>query len=162
MVKWLEISETPGDIMDVMKYVRFPQITADILIDEVLKVPMIYKNNDCRELVLEALRFHTNVFAQPLQEGIQYKPRGEEKMFLISGGIRDETFAVMNTKTKMYGINLEKRNDLKDIDHESEIPSAFALRSLSAVACGHHMFLVGTHNASFNSAALRFDAVTNK
>ena len=38
----------------------------------------------CRDLVLEAVRYHTDVYAQPLEISTQYRPRGQQGIMLIS------------------------------------------------------------------------------
>ena len=83
VVKWLETNETPKDMMAVMKHVRFPQIPANLLIDEVFNFSSIVENTNCRQLVLEALRFHSIVFSQPLIEGNFYQPRENENWLLF-------------------------------------------------------------------------------
>ena len=71
VVKWLEHNAI-GDLetrTKLLKLVRFPLISAYILLDEVLQASLIEENRECKKLVTEALRFYTNVYTQQLQKG---------------------------------------------------------------------------------------------
>ena len=150
------------DITEVMRDVRFPRIPADVLIDEVMQLPLVYENRACRNLVTEALRFHSHPFTQPLQEGPQYRPRGEQRLVLVSCGTRDNGYVVQEKETGLHILNVSDEESAVTEDSVTDFPLSFAFRSMSVVTKGNYLFLFATDNTSFNSVALRFDAVSQK
>ena len=150
------------DITDVIKHVRFPLIPADILLDEALQVPFIYENKPCRNLVTEALRFHSHPFTQPLQDGQQYQPRGEQKLVIIPCGTRHNGYVVQETETQLHVLDITQGEDSVVEDDARDLPISFAFRSMAVVNKGNYLFLFATDNKSFNSVAIRFDVNANK
>ena len=49
-----------------------------------LQMDLIMNCVECRDLVLEAIRYHTDVYNQPLEISSQYTPRGHQGIMLIS------------------------------------------------------------------------------
>ena len=157
-----ESEDSTDDIMEVMSHVRFPHIPADVLIDEVMQVPLVYENRACRNLVTEALRFHSHPFTQPLQTGPQYRPRGEQRLILVSCGTRHNGYVVQETETGLHILNISDEESTVTEDSVTDFPLSFAFRSMSVVTKGNYLFLFATDNTSFNSIALRFDAVSQR
>ena len=112
VVKWIENNSMEGeiDVAEIFKFVRFPFIPADMLLDDVLHHSVIEQNEKCNGMVKEALRFHYHVFTQLLQSGPQYKPRGEQKLVLITGGKRQTgcMYNVQDSETKLHFLKLSK------------------------------------------------------
>ena len=150
------------DITDMIKCVRFPLIPPDVLIDEALQVPFIYENKACRNLVTEALRFHSHPFTQPLQVGPQYQARGEKKLVIVPCGTRNNGYVVRETETQLQILNISQEEDAVLEDGVREFPISFAFRSMAVVTKSNYLFLFATDNTSFNSVALRFDVTANK
>ena len=111
-IKWFEANQTEeaagadsSDLADLMQHVRFPQIPSDTLLDEIITCKLISENPDVMTMVTEALKFHTpdRVFLQPLQEGKQFQPRGEQMLALIhsTGPLAIQSSTVGETKLHM-------------------------------------------------------------
>ncbi len=48
------------------------------------QMDLIMNCAECRDLVLEAVRYHTDIYNQPLEISSQYTPRGHQGIMLIS------------------------------------------------------------------------------
>ena len=166
VVRWLEQNDL-GDLetlTELIKLVRFPQIPADVLIDEVLQVPVIEDNRECRKLVIEALRFHTNVHAQPLQEDLSCRPRGHKNLLIITNGTREQgSYAVQQHEIELHVMELPREGTpLCSEIMFNKVPLSFAYRSLGVVTKGNYLFLFGTVNRLYHPTALRYDVSSDK
>ena len=170
--KWLEHAqrdhETGNELLrcktttDVVEKVRFHLIPADVLIDEVLKVPFMDENKECRDLVVEALRFHSHPFTQPLLVREKRRARGEQKLVLVSSGKRDCGYIVQENETKIHFLSKTGDLVLTEEDPVKELLFSLAYRSVTMVAIENFLFLFGVLNESFNPIALRFDTANNE
>ena len=158
-----KIDEDSFDLADLMKHVRFPLISSDSLLDEVLSSRLIYENSRIMKMVREALRFHSNdkLFSQPLQEGRQFHPRGEQKLVLIPCGTRDAGYSVKEKDTKLHLFNISDTDPFPSLYTTHSLPMAFVFRSISVAKRGNFLFLFGADTEYFKPVALRFGVRTN-
>ena len=154
---WLERNQNKVDnVYDIIKHVRFPRMSVGTLMDEILPDPMIERNTQCRSKVLEALRYHTNVHTQPLQEGPQFKARGELGLLLITPARRTDNllWTVEDRATELW---LASFPDMQKV-RSSHIDTPFVLESLCSVQYANFLFLFGVDNRSFSTVSWRYDA----
>lgn len=126
---WFKNDTDSLSIFETLKFVRFPFIPHDILMDEVLKAPLVYESQHYRSLVIQAIKCHGDSFIQPLQEGQQYAPRGESKLVLIPCGKRDSGYLVKDTETKMHVVGDTEDGPFAKEDEVRTFPFSFAFRS---------------------------------
>ena len=159
--QWLEAEPSRSEeTLAVMQNVRFPRLSVDTLMDKVLKDPIIDNNTGCRNLVLEALRYHTNFYTQPLQNGYQYKPRGELGLLLITPGRRTDTrlWTVDNQPTELW---MSTFPDMQS-QRRSHIDTPFVLESLCCGQYGNFLFLFAVDSRSLSTVSWRYDASSNQ
>ena len=159
--RWLEAEpNTSEETLTVMQNVRFPRFSVDTLMDMVLKDPIIDSNIGCRNLVLEALRYHTNIYTQPLQNGYQYKPRGELGLLLITPGRRNDTclWTVDNQPTELLMSTFPDMQSLR----RSHVDTPFVLESLCCGQYGNFLFLFAVDSRSLSTVSWRYDASSNQ
>lgn len=120
---------------------------------------MIENNKSCRDLVLDAVRYHTNLYSQPLQTGTQVKSRGEQGLVLIGQGRRDNNlyYNVENRPTEFWLTSFPEPCK----QQYSTIETPFVYGSLCTVQCGNFLFLFGVDNRSFSPVTMRYNASIN-
>ena len=158
-----KFDEDSSDLVDLMSNVRFPLISIDSLLDEVLGSQLVYENSRIMKMVTEALRFHSNdyIYSQALQEGKQFQPRGEQKLVLIPCGTRDAGYSVKEKDTKLHMFNITDTDPFPSLYSTHSLPMAFVFRSVSVTTKGNYLFLFGADTEYFKPMALRFDIKTN-
>ena len=173
-LKWFEANRNvkgpdkdSSDLADLMQHVRFPLIPNDRLLEEVLNNGLILNNALVMNMVKEAIRFHGNLFVQPLQEGKQFQARGEEMLALVYCKERpvEQSFEV--EETKMHMIRVTGSKPFQNEFSEQELPmepfsTAVSRLSLSLVTKGKHLFLFGADTKYSRAIAQRFDVRTGK
>ena len=145
--KWLDGNwDKMDNIYDIIKHVRFPRMSVGTLMDQILKESMIESNLECRNMVLEALRYHTDVHKQPLQEGPQFRARGELGLLLITPGRRTDNllWTVEDRPTEVW---LSSFPTIQKVRLYS-VDTPFVLESMCSVQCGNFLFLFGVDNRS--------------
>ena len=173
-LKWFEANrgdkgsdKDSPDLVDLMQHVRFPLIPNDTLLEEVLTNGLILSNAKMINMVREAIQFHGNLFAQPLQEGKQFQARVEEMLALVySKGRRVEQSYEID-ETKLHMIRVTGSRPFQNEFSEQEFPIApFPMtvlpRSLSVLTKGKYLFLFGADAKYSRAIAQRFDVRTNK
>ena len=159
--RWLEAEPNRSEeTLAVMQNVRFPRLSVDTLMDKVLKDPIIDGNTGCRNLVLEALRYHTNIYTQPLQNGYQYRPRGELGLLLITPGRRNDThlWTVDNQPTELWMSTFPDMDNVR----RSHIDTPFVLESLCCGQYGNFLFLFAVDSRSLSTVSWRYDPSSNQ
>ena len=149
------------DLADLMEHVRFPLIPNDLLSEEMLTNGLILENTHVMEMVREAVRFHgDNIYSQPLKEGRQFQPRGDQMLAVIHSTYRVTGQYVTTDESKLYMIEGTGGRPFETKFSEQALP--VALRPcLSAVTKGNYLFLFGTEADHPRPIALRFDVKTN-
>ena len=139
-LKWFEANQSTAgavysssDLADLMKFIRFALIPSDLLLDEVLKNILISENPQVMEMVTEALRFHNKLFSQPLQEGNQYQPRGEQMLDVILSTVRNTGLSLRVNETEMFMIRGTGSRPFHTYYSEHALPMKFIPGSLSVV-----------------------------
>ena len=158
-----KVDEDSSDLADLMSHVRFPLIQSDSLLDEILGSRLVYENSRLMKMVTEALRFNSNdyIFSQPLQEGKQFQPRGEQKLVLIPCGTRNAGYSVKEKDTKLHMFNITDTEPFPSLYSTYSLPTAFVFRSVSVTTKGNYLFLFGADTEYFKPIALRFDVKTS-
>ncbi len=67
-IGWLEHNpqERKTHVLDVFQCINLLQIPQSDIMDKVSKVNVIMENSECQELVKESLRYHEEIYTQPL------------------------------------------------------------------------------------------------
>ena len=83
-------------IADVLKYVRLPLLTPQFLIDEVAHHPAICDNVECKDLLLEAMKFHLIPEKRGELKKLNSKPRkGTVGVLYAVGGMLLSTLVLL-------------------------------------------------------------------
>ena len=169
-LKWFQASRNNSmrplgdspDLAELMQHVRFPLIPSDLLLDEVLTSRLISENPEVMKMVREALRFHTaeNLYSQPLKEGKQFQPRGEQNLVPIQNVRRNTESGVVRV-TRMHMLNTTGDEPFHTLVSEQVLPRAFYCRSISVVTKGNYLFMFGVDPEYWRETAVRFDVKTN-
>ena len=144
---------------DIMKLVNFKAISADDLADVVLKYEPVECNKYCLEIVMKAVKYHSNVFSKPFN-GPDFM-RGEEAVIVITSYTGEESSVRgvdMDTYKKwdVFSITEDQPLDCKT----KSLDSRLELGSLNLVNLNNFVFLFGTDVDSLASVAKRFDGMT--
>ena len=168
--KWFEANRNTtavgydsSDLYDLMQHVRFPLIASDLLLDEILTCNLILENPQVMRMVREALQFHSDdkVFLQPLQEGKQFRPRGEQILALITSTLRPAGQSLTINESKLHLIRGTDSRPFHTRYFKQVIPITFVPCSISVVTRGNYIFLFGAEAEYFREIAVRFDVKTN-
>ena len=166
-LKWYEGNPSAdtgkeSDLVDLMQHVRFPLIPTDLLLDEIQSSRLVYENSQVMRMVTEALRFHSNdkVYLQPLKEGKQFQPRGEQKLALIQI-TPSNTVHVTKPNTKLHLLDMTGEEIFDTQFSEQSLQRVFHPCTLSMVAKGNYLFIFGAVTDSNRTIATRFDVKTN-
>ena len=146
-------------LKDIMKLVNFKAIPADVLADVVLKNESIECNEDCLEIVMDAVKYQSDTFSKPFN-GPDFM-RGEESVIVIASYTGEESSVLgvdMDTykKSDVFGMTVDQALDCKI----KSLNCRLELGSLSLVNLNNFLFLFGTDSGSFASVAKRFDVMT--
>ena len=147
---------------ELMQHIRFPLIPSNLLLDEILTNGLISENPGVMRMVTEALRFHSaeNLYSQPLKEGKQFQPRGEQKL-LVPRTTSRNTGSTVIQKTRMYMLNVKGDEPFKTQFSEQVLSRAISSGSFAMVTKGNYLFMFGADAECFRPIAQRFDAKTN-
>ena len=153
-----------GSCFEILQFVRFPCIPSDLLIDEVLDNPIINRNEPCKQLVKEALRFHSNTFAQPLMDGPQFRPRGEEKLVLMKEGTHKPSGNPTLNRNYFKMLVMDLPWDAQSTKNYFEIETRVSLEkdTMSVVSAGNYLFIFGSQREPLRPVALRYDITEHK
>ena len=171
-LKWFEAnrsvegtSDNSTDVVDLMQHVRFPLIPGNILLDEVLTNKLISENTQVMRMVREGLWFHSNdnIFLQPLQEGKQFQPRGEEMLALVRSTGRRTGQSYTVGKTELHMIRGTDSMPFHARYSHQVLPMKLLLGSVSLVTKGSYLFVFGieTDVEHLRPVAVRFDVRKN-
>ncbi len=146
--RWLDQQENPhDDVCVVMKHIRFAGINANFLIKEVMGNDMIMEKKECRDLVSEALGYHSDLYGQPLYNGRLNKPRGMVGLVSLSlaydngGRSGMHGYQIADNFTKMTLTSLEHK-----IHICRNIPIPFVYESKCVVPVNNFLFLFAVDN----------------
>ena len=171
-LKWFEAnrsvegtSDNSTDVVDLMQHVRFPLIPGNILLDEVLTNKLIPENPQVMRMVREGLWFHSsdNIFLQPLQEGKQFQPRGEEMLALVLSTGRRTGQSYTVGQTELHMIRGTDGMPFHAQYSRQALPMKLLLGSVSLVTKGSYLFVFGieTDSEHLRPIAVRFDVRKN-
>ncbi len=144
-------------VQNVMENIRFALIGNNILLTEVLSDDVINKNERCRDMVIEALKYHGSGYEQPLYDGRLNKPRGKPGVFLISGGHRLQGYNVFGQDRALNVLDFPefKCRALTQIN----IPIVY--QSMCTVQVNNFLFLFGTDCRGYQNFTKRYNATNN-
>ena len=173
ILKWLEAkrsvegaADNSTDLVDLVQHVRFPLIPSDLLLDEVLTNGWISQNPQVMRMVRKGLWFHSNdnIFLQPLQEGKQFQPRGEEMLALIKSiGRRTGQQSISIDETELHMIRGTDGMPFHAQYSQQALPMKLFPGIVSLVTKGNYLFLIGieTDAEHLRPIAVRFDVRKN-
>ncbi len=156
--KWLQANKITDSkvVYDVMKHVRFglmpPSTVSEMMYDEI-----IIENKECRKILLEATKYHNEVFKQPFYAGNLNKPRGAEGLVVIPNGVRDTGFDVKGKgeDLHMYSMVSEKSHSCQSF----KMPVVY--ESMTSVTIGNFLFVFGVESDGYQNFTKRYDASSN-
>ena len=157
--KWIQ-SQVVYDaqtVRNVMENIRFGLIQNSTLFTEVLSDDIIGKNEHCRGMVIEALKYHGNGYSQPLYEGNLNKPRGKLGVLLIQGGLRLEGYNIFGLE---QALNILSFPDFK-CKGLGTVSVSTVYQSMCTVQVNNFLFLFGTDCRGYQNFTKRFDATNN-
>ena len=158
-------SDNSTYLVDLMQHVRFPLIPGNILLDEVLTNELIPENPQVMRMVREGLWFHSsdNIFLQPLQEGKQFQPRGEEMLALVRSTGRRTGRSYTVGQTELHMIRGTDGMPFHAQYSQQALPMKLLPGSVSLVTKGNYLFLIGieTDTEHLRPIAVRFDVRKN-
>ena len=148
-----------SDLANLMQHVRFQLIPNDLLVNDILTCDLISQNTDVMKMVREALQFQSaeNLYSQPLKEGKQFQPRGEQNLVLVR--VREAPNTIPETRIHMLSVHGDERFETQL--SEKVLPIAINRLSISVVTKGNYLFLFGTDREYIRPIAVRFDVKTN-
>ena len=161
-LKWYGANQKGGDssdLADLMQHIRFPLIPSNLLLKEILACRLISENPEVMKMVTEALQFQSNdnVFLQPLQEGKQFEPRGEQMLALLYSTCRCEGQSMTAVKTKLHMINGTDSKPFQTQFSEQALAVGLCPGSLSLISKGNYLFVFGTDTEYNRAVTMRFD-----
>ncbi len=154
--KWILANEVPSEAaVEIMSNIRFGLIMPDQLMKEISRDSIIQVNLKCREMVEDAMLYHTNLFSQPLYEGTLNKPRGDPGLILIPTCQRGEGY---NVTEDHADINFLSFLGLKNYNGNSQVDIPIVFDTMSSVQIKNFLYLFGVNNTGYQNFAKRYDA----
>ncbi len=142
-------------ILDIMKNVRFGLILPYTLASQVTVDNLIDDHKDCRILVSEAAKYHSDVFNQPFYDGYLNKPRGKTGLLVISNGLREE--GGYNAKSDGY-LDFLPLPQCVPAKQSKSLDLSIVFNSMSAVHVNNFLFLFGSKCDGYQNFTMRYDA----
>ncbi len=153
--KWILANEVPSEaVVEIMSNIRFGLIMPDQLMKEISRDPIIQVNMKCRDMIDDAMLYHTNLFMQPFSEGTINKPRGEAGLLLIPAGERGEGY---NMKEDFVDMKFVSFPGLKKAGFSSRLDIPIVFDSMSYVQINNFLYVFGV-NSQYQNFAKRYDA----
>ncbi len=157
--KWILANEVPSeDVVEIMSNIRFGLMKPDQIMKEVSRDPFIHINTKCCEMIEDAVLYHTNIFCQPLYDGILNKPRGEAGLLIIPTSDREEGYNVLEDYVDVEFVSFP---DMKDSYLSSKLDIPIVFDSLSSTCINNFLYLFGVNGHGYQNFAKRYDASTN-
>ena len=145
--RWLQASQNrENDVGDILRFINFKAMPANIVSDEILQDEIILSNKKCLDMALDGVEYHSNINKQPLF--ISNNVRREEKVLIVKQG---------------SGILMCDRANLREKKTTWKLsltPYDFIGRSGNAVSMTNFAFFFGTDSKSFNTVGKRCDGTT--
>ncbi len=148
------------EINEIMGNIRFALITSEILSEEVIYDEIIDGNTSCRKLVVEAMRYHSNVFTQPLYGGSLNKPRGKPGVAMISNGSWVKGFETKEGERSLHFMSFPdfaKKTKGKFL----EAGTSIVWDGMYSVQIRNFLFIFGTNLDGYQNFGKRYDASTD-
>ncbi len=147
------------DIYDIMKNIRFALIAPDVLSTEIMYDDIIQKIPDCHKLVVEAMKYHMNVYTQPLYTGNLNKPRGEPGILVIPNGLRGNGYDALGNGEDIQCLSLTELGKSKVI---SNMEVAIVWGSMSSIQKNNFLYLFGVVSSQYyQNFTKRYNTATN-
>ncbi|CAF0743658.1 unnamed protein product [Didymodactylos carnosus] len=116
----------------LMKHIRFMLMTPEELVDKVIDSDIIRSNDDCKQLILDALCYYSLPKRQPLLNTIQCR-------------IRNEPVLVAVGETELFTLNAkcERWDSICQAPLEENYPYPFA-----AITVNNYLYVLGTRRST--------------
>ena len=157
---WIDSKpEREEHLHEIMTLINFKVIPAEILADEVMKYESLKCNEECFDMALSAVKYHSNVFRQPFNSPKVL--RGEETIVVVA--------SYTSEGSSVQGVDMDtyKKSDVFQCNQQDILVSKtkpmkckLELGSLSLVNLNNFLYLFGTDSDSFASVAKRFGGMT--
>ncbi len=149
---------------EIMKHVSFAFIPTDALTSEVKNASFMQQDKSCMDLLLETLRYHSNLYAQPSYVGSINKSKGKPSLIVVEAGTMKTTVygklcQIEETENPAWIVRLDKVQE-KYRDVNISVP--FAYDSVSLVEYNNFLYLFGVDNRSFCCITMRYNANTDQ
>ncbi|XP_050805231.1 kelch-like protein 32 isoform X1 [Gopherus flavomarginatus] len=141
-VRWLEHNCRYQYMDELLQYVRFGLMDVDTLHTVALSHPLVQASETATALINEALTYHQSIYAQPVWQTRQTKPRFQSDTLYIIGGKKRE---ICKVKELRYFNPVDQENvHIAGIANWSELAPMPVGRSHHCVAVmGDFLFVAG-------------------
>ena len=159
--QWLAYEEDHKQhLVQVMSLINFKAIPLDTLACDVMPDEDIKLDAECFQMVIEAVKYHSDVFKQPLDE--TFKPRGEETIVVIdTGDTVDGQVYTGKEPTAMYTCRKSDIFSDETVEwNKSALTCSLARVSVNLVRVRNFIYLFGIECETFTLVTKRFDGTT--
>ncbi len=162
---WLEHEEDRMEYCsEIMKHISFAFIPTDALTNEVKNASFMQQDKKCMDLLLETLRYHSNLYTQPSYVGSINKLRGKSSLLVVEGGTMKtrggyDLYQIEEVENPAWIIKLDK---IQEKYRDVKIGVPFAYDSVSLVEYNNFLYLFGVDNRSFCCVSMRYDGNTDQ
>ena len=166
--EWLEYEpDRKTRLVEVMSSINFKAIPAEDLTDEVMKYDSLRCDENCVQMVIEALEYHSDLYSQPYNPPLTL--RGEDIVVTVGPGwLGDpEVDDDMEETTDLQGFRISQLySDRRSvyIDEYSPLECLFCVllfESCNIVKVNNFLFLFATDRETSVTIAKRYDGTIN-
>ncbi len=128
VIGWLEHEKSRLEhLVELISQIRFGFIEPERLTSETIgRHKLIDDNKECRNFIMEALHYHSNVYAQPFYSGNLNRPRGARGLVLIPPGDRiGEGYSIEGDTTDVHLCSINGGEPRKHFVTVMETPCIF-------------------------------------
>ena len=183
VVRWIQHSpDRKETAVELLKSIRYGLMLPRELLNEVWKEPMAAENEDCQDLIKNAIEFHSNPNIKPVISEAWCRPRFTENYLVIVGGRYqeddiyggcgfEEGFGDHPPAKMLFNFPLTNKEkwSMRSIRNEMSPMSRTYDSSGASVQIGHYLFIFGgnhkypdelrTNAVSASNTCWRFNSV---
>ena len=144
-------------VFDIMKNVRFA-LLAPVEILGLFDEKMVFDNHDYKVMVKEACTYHSNIYTQPLYDGLLNRSRGKPRVMIIPSGKLANGYNVAGNGGDEYFLdfpNFQKKT------MSAVLKTPIVLESMKGVQVNNFVFLFGADCRGYQNFTKRYDATND-
>ena len=180
IVRWLKHeSSRKNDGVDLLRHVRYGLMLPRELLNEVWNESMVVGNEECQDLIKNAIEYHSNPNVKPVISERWCRPRfTEEQLVVLSGRfLEDDVFGGCGYEgyefppAKMlfnFPITEKEKRTMRSITNEMSPFSQTYDSSGAGVQIGHYLFIFGgyhkyadeiSHSVNASNTCWKFNSI---